>query len=83
MKYIIDITEEQFKDCKTVVNSPFDLSPIIKSFCIPIVNGISLEDIVSRIEAEKNKLNEEGELHYSKSEIAIFDKCLEFLKGEE
>ena len=38
-------------------------------------------DIISRIEAEKNKLNEEGELHYSKSEIAIFDKCLGYLKG--
>lgn len=40
-------------------------------------------DIISRIEAEKNKLNVEGELFYSKSEIAIFDKCLEIIKEEE
>ena len=40
-------------------------------------------DIINRIEAEKNKLNVEGELLYSKSEIEIFDKCLEIIKGEE
>ena len=41
-----------------------------------------IENITAKIEAEKNKLNVEGELFYSKSEIKVFDKCLEFLKGK-
>ncbi len=40
-------------------------------------------EIVSRIEAEKNKLNVEGDFVYSVSEIKVFDKCLEILKGED
>ena len=62
MKLIIDITEEQYKDCKIVVDSPFDLAPIIKSFCIPIVNGIPLPkghgDLIDRDECLKIKMTD-------------------------
>ena len=38
---------------------------------------------IAKIENEKNKLNAEGDFVYSVSEIKVFDKCLEILKGEE
>lgn len=79
MKLIVDIP----KDAKGIIDRKGTNEHIVETIWEAVKNGIPLEDIVSRIEAEKNKLNEEGELHYSKSEIAIFDKCLEFLKGEE
>ena len=79
MKRIIDI----HKDIKDIIDRNGTNENVTETLWQAVKNGIPLEDIVSRIEAEKNKLNEEGELHYSKSEIVIFDKCLEFLKGEE
>ena len=79
-----DITREEAIEVLKL-NNPFMAGKDKETFSKAIDKGIeALEkqaDIISRIEAEKNKLNEEGELHYSKSEIAIFDKCLGYLKG--
>lgn len=41
------------------------------------------EPIISKIEKEMYKLNAEGDFVYSVSEIKVFDKCLEILKGED
>ena len=41
------------------------------------------DNLVGRIEAERDKLNAEGEMVYSKSEIEVFNKCIKMVKGEE
>lgn len=55
MKLIIDITEEHFKDCQLTLSSPFELVPLIESYCTMIVNGIPLEDIKTEIESLRDK----------------------------
>lgn len=37
---------------------------------------------IDKIEAEMNKVNAEGDLVYSKSEIEAFQKAIDILKGE-
>ena len=39
-----------------------------------------IEPIIGEIQQEMYKLNAEGEFVYSKSEIRVFDKCIEILK---
>lgn len=78
MKLIIDIPEGVAKRLKAGKGNAYDRYTSSGA----VIDGIPLENIKTKIEAEKNKLNEEGELHYSKSEIAIFDKCLGYLKGD-
>ena len=38
---------------------------------------------IDKIEAEMNKVNAEGDLVYSKSEIMAFQKAIDILKGDE
>ena len=38
---------------------------------------------IDKIEAEMNKVNAEGDLVYSKSEIEAFQKAIDILKGDE
>lgn len=52
MKLIIDITEEQFKDCQRTLALAFELSPLIESYCTMIVNGIPLEIWFDNIEKD-------------------------------
>ncbi len=77
MKLIIDIPDEVYNRIKNIIDEMCNI------VWLAIKNGIPLEDIASRIEAEKNKLNAEGDFVYSVSEIKVFDKCLEIIKGEE
>ena len=49
MKLIIDITEEDFKDCQYTLATPFELSPLIERHCAMIVNGIPIEEIKADI----------------------------------
>lgn len=39
--------------------------------------------IVSKMEDERDKVNAEGEMVYSKSEIEVFNKCIRIFQGEE
>ena len=77
MKLIIDIPDKKYEWIKE------DTLCYTDEISEAIRQGIPLENIKAKIETEENKLNVEGELYYSKSEIEIFDKCLEILKGEE
>ena len=40
-------------------------------------------NLIGRIETERDKVNAEGEMFYSKSEIEVFNKCIKMVKGEE
>lgn len=79
MKLIIDIPEGVAKRLKAGKGNAYDRYTSSGA----VIDGMPLEDIKTKIEAEKNKLNAEGDFVYSLSEIHIFDKCLEILKGED
>ncbi len=40
-------------------------------------------NLIVRIENERDKVNAEGEMVYSKSEIEVFNKCIRIFQGEE
>ena len=40
-------------------------------------------NLIGRIETERDKVNAEGEMVYSKSEIEVFNKCIKMVRGEE
>ena len=40
-------------------------------------------NLIGRIETERDKVNAEGEMFYSKSEIEVFNKCIKMVRGEE
>lgn len=40
-------------------------------------------NLIGRIETERDKVNAEGEMVYSKSEIEVFNKCIKMVRGEK
>ena len=40
-------------------------------------------NLIGRIETERDKVNAEGEMYYSKSEIEVFNKCIKMVRGEK
>ncbi len=75
--------EAESKHCSSCVYVARDVKERPCCDCENHCNYESIfKSVIEKIEKEMYKLNAEGEFIYSKSEIQIFDKCLEILKGE-